>query len=791
MAEQQKKPDAFVKLKDKAIEAVKALPATKVAEKIADTVAEKLGTETPEMKEAKKINDKLIKDAKTYLESIEAPKEEIEKLQRLAEQQTQVDLQGGWEWMGLTEAEQEKKYAMLSRAYLRKTQNEHDQIVFKVRPELDYSENTKFGIGAGHLLPPSVKAVEITDVDGNKKRGTRQAIAGSKIGYYDENGEYLRIFGGYEIRPLESIDEESEDYKKSIELEKAHFQDMKTYEASLSDTTQNISEEESSETGIQASPIHSIRSLETATKESLDKTKISEMEKLRILASKTDLKKIKALCGFYGIGIGAHAEIEGGSAIVSLDGKGGEMLGWTSEQTNEQVELFEKYSKKEFIDTTLEPLKIGEQKEVAQTLFLEKTETGFTFKNNHNREVDLEMWTYEQAAKTGNIDNANAKTAKFVKAMQNGTEFNGYNFIGNYEFNVAHLETLHNLANNDPERFKELCEKTKSPSGKIDSKKFIEELSKTEMPDQGLSLEEILELGRKNPNYRWLTDPNWTCDCHKKGKKHLPVGVSETKKEREKRERREKEACKHVNIHDLIAKARNLQGRDRIRNIAYNWNIHKNKGWVGKMRCAFTISDVLSLGGSRSPNGKKHWSVTSGLAPALIQANLEKSKGKSTGIIVGMENYREGDAVIWRGGQGGPQSQTANGFYKNYGHNRFSHVGIVRHVLTIRGEKYLAIQHNSDQLYIDIVPVKPGRGLHSVKKGIERRNISGLISGEPSDNRTKLEGQLKDIFDFRKSSIPTRSGRSRNLVRVKTMTEASTHRTGQFAFAIRTAHLQR
>jgi len=81
-------------------------------------------------------------------------------------------------------------------------------------------------LGAGHICPPTWIKVSIEDTNGNSKTGYRKVpevdngIYGTKIGYYTDEGEYLPVYSGYKIYPLEikydskQVQKEAEFYKK-------------------------------------------------------------------------------------------------------------------------------------------------------------------------------------------------------------------------------------------------------------------------------------------------------------------------------------------------------------------------------------------------------------------------------------------------------------------------------------------------------------------------------------------------------------------------------------------------
>ncbi len=192
-------------------------------------------TEGPEdrktLQTAIDLNSRLENSASSYYQAIlKTEDKEVQakatqlRLKAESEDVSYYDLQGGWEWMGLSEENHEQKYTLLSQAYLNKGTNEYGQTVFVVKKELDNTEKTKYSLGAGHLLPPSIKAVEITDLEGNKRTGIRKSMNG-RTGYYDDS--YIPIFGGYTIRPLEFIDEKTDSYTKALDEEKNFYKENK------------------------------------------------------------------------------------------------------------------------------------------------------------------------------------------------------------------------------------------------------------------------------------------------------------------------------------------------------------------------------------------------------------------------------------------------------------------------------------------------------------------------------------------------------------------------------------
>ncbi|MBT7736598.1 hypothetical protein HN709_02825 [Candidatus Peregrinibacteria bacterium] len=736
-------------------------PKTPVApEKAADQPAkrEELGADmaveavkiTPE---AVELNKLFHEKAKTYAEKIDKlPEKEARKLIEQAASKSMIELQG-WEWLGLDEKSADQRHLKLGQAFLKKTVDQHGQEIFIVKAELDHSENTRMGIGAGHLLPPSVKAVEITDNQGIARKGVRKLINGQKAGYYDENGNYLAIFGGYKIRPLDFIDETGPEYKTQVEAEVEHYKNLKAIEETYGSSFGHIPGEESSSTaGLGSEYVSSLKNLEEATEENLKEQKASDVEITRILKSKEDWFRMKAICGNKGLSIRVHSASEayGATHILGLEGKGAEILGWKPEQSKIQEDLTTKLTDKTYIEESLKDLKEGEEKKLPEGITIVKSKEekdGYYFKDKHNLRVPLELWTARQAIQTLQL----SETALFIKAMQSGKKYLGHNFIGNYSLDLAHLKYFHYLVEEEEgqKTLKEALEKVKKTNGSINPMDLIKYIETSSMPDEGLSIEEVIAYCKKNPNLSWMVDPNWQCKCCAKG---------------------------HANFKYFLGK----KVKPPIQNISYQWNKHKGTAFVGVMQCARTVSDILGLNG-------RYKSCTHNLTPALIQANLRKT-GK-TGIVFGMENFREGDVIMWRGSQRGPTRKKPGGGHENYGHNRFSHTGIVRHVMEIGGEKYIAMQHNSDRLYIELVSVsRRPHNLSRVKRALKTRSYEDLA--QTSSDPDKLRRQFADIFGFRSRGLKRAGKRSKALVRVRFHKDDSKMLNGTFAFAIRTAHLQ-
>lgn len=177
-----------------------------------------------------KTEEPLEKYAKSYQEALtsQVKEEDLTEIRKKAEsdETSLEDLQNDSEWLGVKIEDYDKKFGKLSKAYLEVKKNESKKEVLVVKNDLDKNHKVKFGLGAGHLLPPSVASASITDLAGNTRTGKREIHSG-KVGYYDEKG-YIPIFGGYTIEPKEFLQEGSQEYKTIVEAERKNHLERKT-----------------------------------------------------------------------------------------------------------------------------------------------------------------------------------------------------------------------------------------------------------------------------------------------------------------------------------------------------------------------------------------------------------------------------------------------------------------------------------------------------------------------------------------------------------------------------------
>jgi hypothetical protein len=87
------------------------------------------------------------------------------------------------------------------------------------------NETSEWEIGAGHILPPTVRAIRVYDASGNElfDYAERKVVDG-KVGYYTSGGEYAHIHSGYQVETLEIRDKNDETVLASIKEENEAFE---------------------------------------------------------------------------------------------------------------------------------------------------------------------------------------------------------------------------------------------------------------------------------------------------------------------------------------------------------------------------------------------------------------------------------------------------------------------------------------------------------------------------------------------------------------------------------------
>ena len=557
--------------------------------------------------EAEKRNKELKEKAKIYHEELlkaETP-EKIEELRKKAESDdvSLIDLRGGWEWLGLKESEQEKKFAAISKIYLEKTTNENGQESFRVKAELNNIPKIKYGIGAGHLLPPSIQAVEIRDLKGNTRQGTRR-IEGNRVGYFDSEG-YIPIFSGYRITPLAFIDEQSAPYKQALDAEKQLYTNTRDAATQYQDATKNP-EGLSGYQKKQNYPISTLKSLNKATKQELEK-ELPPEEVEQIQRAQIDMFRIDAVRNKFNLHLDDRTEINGGLHLVTLNGKGATIMGYTSQSLALEQDWITKLQNTEYIKTNLKDgnLTLSYPGNISATLKVELKENQYIFSNEKGEKIEnIGQWVIYQAGKLAE----KTPTTTLIQSMQNGGDYEGFRFRGNYELNLTHLVPLYNATSDKNFLHKTLTElaKIKSP---IEPESFIAKLYQ----HGTMSLQEAKEHAKKI------------------GMDMLTSGTI------------------------MLDNLRNKNKRPGYKSYDYNWNAdgqHLNYGGgVGTKCCAYMVSKILGL------EGKQREGMVSELVSRIIRGNEEKYG--NAGIVFGFENYIKGDVIVW--------NRDDNGSYRHVG----------------------------------------------------------------------------------------------------------------------------
>lgn len=120
-----------------------------------------------------------------------------------------------------------KKHAKLSSAYMLPEKSENGHLAMLV----DFKGNdlAEWNVGAGHMLPPEIKAIKVYDETGAVvcERAERGIQAG-RVGYFGamkQSGEtgYIAVHTGYKIEILETQETNNEETQQRIKAENEHF----------------------------------------------------------------------------------------------------------------------------------------------------------------------------------------------------------------------------------------------------------------------------------------------------------------------------------------------------------------------------------------------------------------------------------------------------------------------------------------------------------------------------------------------------------------------------------------
>lgn len=113
----------------------------------------------------------------------------------------------------------------------------------------------------------------------------------------------------------------------------------------------------------------------------------------------------------------------------------------------------------------------------------------------------------------------------------------------------------------------------------------------------------------------------------------------------------------------------------------------------GRLCCAHYVSTILGIPQAPGSTRGSFGSVNENLVPFLMRRNMDRNNG-NPGVVFGYKNMTRGDVIVFRGTE-------------EHAPDRYGHVGIVRDTFVFQGVKYLAMQHNSRTINVEIIPIDP------------------------------------------------------------------------------------
>lgn len=115
------------------------------------------------------------------------------------------------------------KHVLLASEYIASGTRVNGHAGFSV--DFKGNETAEWEIGAGHILPPTVRAVRIYDESGNVLFDyAERKVVGGRVGYYTQNGEYAYIHTGYQIEVLGVKDKKDAEVQASVKEENEVFE---------------------------------------------------------------------------------------------------------------------------------------------------------------------------------------------------------------------------------------------------------------------------------------------------------------------------------------------------------------------------------------------------------------------------------------------------------------------------------------------------------------------------------------------------------------------------------------
>jgi|GEM_PF-2503323 len=174
-------------------------------------------------------------DLKTYIEAFEKvdptqKKEFLDKTQQWQQTEAVEDIRRAGVSKEDNEKDPNKKHILLSSLYLNRDKAMTEKMVFRV----DFGGNdlAERRVGAGDLLPPTVKEIRVTTSGGQVLEGVRTINPTTgRIGYYEKsalenkNYNYIPVFSGDTIEILKTQNDQDSEMKRQVFREKMEVYD--------------------------------------------------------------------------------------------------------------------------------------------------------------------------------------------------------------------------------------------------------------------------------------------------------------------------------------------------------------------------------------------------------------------------------------------------------------------------------------------------------------------------------------------------------------------------------------
>lgn len=198
----------------------------KAAETEAQRAARQPEQDSP-LKEIAPSKEKSLEDLKVFFAKLDARMKDPEKMRKISEwaaKQTDPEvLRRGMVDVKTDLSDFYEKHLNLAAEYLTKVENPNGNITFSVN--FKGNETAEWKVGAGHMLPPTVKAIRVIDDEGKVVVSyAERGIRNGRVGYFDTTtGKYALVHSGYKIEVLNTMDEKAPETVASITEERELF----------------------------------------------------------------------------------------------------------------------------------------------------------------------------------------------------------------------------------------------------------------------------------------------------------------------------------------------------------------------------------------------------------------------------------------------------------------------------------------------------------------------------------------------------------------------------------------